>query len=252
MFLEAATQQTNNIFIMDPIAKLLGEWSSQVNIYSILLRVCLAVLLGAGIGWERSNKRHAAGLRTFILAILTTTIAMVLDKYFLEAFNSGLFIITGASVLALAIISCNTTIYTSKSTIKGLTTSVALWGVSFIGVTLGAGLYLTTIILFFVFLLSLSLFPKLEVFLKNRSVQFDVHLELTNASYLKDFTAVLRELGIRIFDIEANPAYMNSGVSVYTISLSIVKNELQKYKSHQDVIEALKCLPYVAHIEEMM
>ena len=251
MFLEEVNE-TKNIFVIDPIAKLLGNWSSEVNIYSILFRVILAVILGAGIGWERSNKRHAAGLRTFILAILTTTIAMVLDKYFQEVYDKGIFIITGAAVLALAIISCNTTIYTSKSTIKGLTTSVALWGVSFIGVTLGAGLYTTTLILFVVFLSSLSLFPKLEVFLKNRSTQFDVHLELINASYLKDFTAVLRQLGIRIFDIEVNPAYINSGLSVYTVSLSIMKEELQKYKTHHDVIEALKSLSYVSHIEEMM
>ena len=238
--------------IVDPLAHVMGEWASTINIYSIILRIALAIILGACIGWERSNKRHAAGLRTFILAILTTTITMVLDKYFQEVHNVGIFIVSGAAVLALAIISCNTTIYTSKSQIKGLTTSVALWGVSFIGLTLGAGLYTTTLILFVVFLLSLSLFPKIETILKNRSSQFDVHLELTNASYLKDFTAVLRELGIRIFDIEANPAYINSGVSVYSISLSIMREEVQKYKTHKELIEALKTLPYVAHIEEMM
>lgn len=238
--------------IVDPIATWFGEWASTVNIYSILLRFGLAILLGSCIGWERSNKRHAAGLRTFILAILTTTVAMVLDKYIQEVHQNSIYIISGAAVLSLAIISCNTTIYTSKSQIKGLTTSVALWGVSFIGLTLGAGLYTTTLILFVIFLLCLSLFPKIETILKNRSSQFDVHLELTNPSYLKDFTAVLRELGIRIFDIEANPAYINSGVSVYSISLSIMKEEVQKYKTHKELIEALKTLPYVAHIEEMM
>ena len=238
--------------IVDPIANLFGEWSSTVNIYSIMLRIALAVILGSAIGWERSNKRHAAGLRTFILAILTTTVAMILDKYIQEVHNNSIYFISGAAVLALAIISCNTTIYTSKSQIKGLTTSVALWGVSFIGLTLGAGLYTTTLILFVVFLFSLSLFPKIETILKNRSSQFDVHLELTNASYLKDFTAVLRELGIRIFDIEANPAYINSGVAVYTVSLCIMKEEVQKYKTHMELIEALKSLQYVAHIEEMM
>jgi putative Mg2+ transporter-C (MgtC) family protein len=176
--------------IVDPIANLFGEWSSTVNIYRIMLRISLAVNLVSAIGWERSNKRHAAGLRTFILAILTTTVAMILDKYIQEVHNNSIYFISGAAVLALDIISCNTTVYTSKSQIKRFTTSVALWGVSFIGFILGAGLYTTTLILFVVFLLSLSLFPKIETILKNRSSQFDVHLELTNASYLKDFTAV--------------------------------------------------------------
>ena len=93
--------------------------------------------------------------------------------------------------------------------------------------------------------------PKVETYLKNRSNHFEVHLELTNASYLKDFTTVLRELGIKIYELENNPAYFNSGLSVYTMSLSITKEELQKYKTHQEIIEALKSLPYVAYIEEI-
>ena len=59
--------------IVDPLAHVMGEWASTINIYSIILRIALAIILGACIGWERSNKRHAAGLRTFILAILTTS-----------------------------------------------------------------------------------------------------------------------------------------------------------------------------------
>ena len=237
--------------IVDPITNLLGEWSNTVNVYSIILRVGVAIILGALIGWERSNKRHAAGLRTFILTILTSTVAMILDKYFQETYKMGVFAISAATVLGLAILSSNTTVFTSKSQIKGLTTSVALWGSSFIGLALGAGFYTTTLIIFAVFFLSLALFPRIEIYLKNRTTYFEVHLELQSASYLKDFTTVLRELGIRIYDIENNPAYINSGLSVYTMSLSITKEELQKYKTHTEIIEALKSLDYVQHIEEI-
>ncbi len=237
--------------IVDPLANLLGDWSKNVNIYSIILRIGVALIIGFMVGWERSNKHHAAGLRTFMLAVLGSTVAMILDMFIKEKYDAGIFAISALSVLSLAIISCNTTIYTSKSQIKGLTTSVALWGVGFIGLALGAGLYLTTIILIVIFVLSLSMLPKVETYLKNRSNHFEVHLELTNASYLKDFTTVLRELGIRIYELENNPAYFNSGLSVYTMSLSITKEELQKYKTHQEIIEALKSLPYVAYIEEI-
>ena len=175
---------------------------------------------------------------------------MILDCFFYEKNTAGFFIISGAAILALGILSCNTTLYTSKSQIKGLTTSIALWAVGFIGLVIGAGLYLLTIILFVAILFSLSLFPKFEIYLKNRSNHFEVHLELTNASYLTDFVTVLRELGVRIDDIEANPAYLNSGLSVYSVSLSIVKEELQKYKTHKEVIEALNSLSYVAYVEE--
>ncbi len=63
----------------DPIAELLGPWASCVSAGTILLRIFLSLILGAVIGWERSNKRHSAGLRTFMLAFLIGTVAAVLD-----------------------------------------------------------------------------------------------------------------------------------------------------------------------------
>lgn len=50
--------------ITDPIATLLGSWSSTLNEYSILFRIVVSVLLSALIGWERSSKRHSVGFRT--------------------------------------------------------------------------------------------------------------------------------------------------------------------------------------------
>ncbi|HEY8396230.1 MAG TPA: MgtC/SapB family protein, partial [Bacilli bacterium] len=80
---------------------------------------------------------------------------------------------------------------------------------------------------------------------------FEFHLELKNVSYLKDFTTVIRNLGLKIDGIESNPAYLNSGLSVYSVSVSIIKNELKEFKTHKEIIDALKTLDYVYYIEEM-
>ena len=45
----------------DPIAHLLGTWSEEINLGSLLLRLTLIVCLAASIGCERSSKRHSAG-----------------------------------------------------------------------------------------------------------------------------------------------------------------------------------------------
>lgn len=238
--------------IVDPIAKLIGEWSQQIdNIYSIILKVVIVVIMGAIIGCERSSKRHAAGLRTFILTSLATTIVMMLDIYLMEKYGFKLAILSIGAIIAVAILSTNTTLYTSRSQIKGLTTSVGLWLSAIIGLTLGAGFYTITVIGFIALLSSLSLFPKFEIYLKNRSNHFEIHLELKNAKYLQEFVTTIRELGLRIDDIESNPAYANSGLSVYSVSLSIVSKELKKYKTHTEIIEALKSIEYICHIEEM-
>ena len=94
-------------------------------------------------------------------------------------------------------------------------------------------------------------FPPLEAALNNRSNHFEVHLELTNSVSLQDFVTVIRRLGLRIDEIEQNPAYVGSGLSVYSISISVSSEMLKKYKTHAEIIEALKTLEYVYHIEEM-
>ena len=63
----------------DPIGQLLGNWSVDLTIWSTLLRIVLSIVLAAIIGWERSSKRHAAGLRTFIIVSLASTLAMIID-----------------------------------------------------------------------------------------------------------------------------------------------------------------------------
>ena len=78
-----------------------------------------------------------------------------------------------------------------------------------------------------------------------------MHLELTNRSNLQEFVTTIRRLGIRIDDIESNPAYLNSGLSVYSVSLTILSKELKKYKRHDEIIQAMRSLDYVYHIEEM-
>lgn len=83
------------------------------------------------------------------------------------------------------------------------------------------------------------------------SILAEIHLELKNSNYLRDFVTVSRQLGLRIDDIEANQAYVGSGLSVYTITFTIFSAELKKYKTHREIIQALSSLDYIYHIEEL-
>ncbi len=236
--------------INDPIAKLLGPWAVDGGAWSILLRLALAMLFGAIIGCERATKRHVAGLRTFMLVCLASAIAMMLDTN-LSYPGSGVPVLSAAAIIGLAIISCNSILFSSRSQIKGLTTSVGLWACSAVGLAVGACLYTVALAGFVALLVCLSLFPAFEAYLKDRSNHFEIHLELTDKLKLQDFATTLRRLGVRIDDIESNPAYLNSGLSVYSISLTITSAELKKYKRHDEIIEALRSLEYVYFIAEL-
>ena len=236
----------------DPVAELLGPWSSGVSAGTILLRIFLSLILGAIIGWERSNKRHSAGLRTFMLAFLIGTVAAVLDCcIFSFSGNKGYFILSGCVIIGASIITVHSMFYSSRNQIKGLTTAVGLWVSAVIGIALGLGFYTVALASYAAMLCILFWFPPLEVAFNNRSNHFEVHLELTSSVCLQDFVTVIRRLGLKIDEIELNPAYVGSGLSVYTISISVSSEMLKKYKSHTEIIEALKSLDYVYFIEEM-
>ena len=235
----------------DVTAGLLGPWSAELGLGAILLRAALSVLLSAVIGCERSSKRHSAGLRTFILVSITGTAAMLTDRLLMELAGVPVPVLSAAAVIGMATISGNSILFSSKNQIKGLTTSAGLWCCGLIGMALGAGLYTLSLVLFLVLLCSMSGLPVLEKHLKDRSNHFEVHLELKNKGDLAEFVATIRALGIRIDDIESNPAYVGSGLSVFSVSFTVTSAELKQYKKHEEIIEALRSLEYVYYIEEM-
>ena len=163
---------------LDPLANLLGDWSKTLNTGSAIFRVAMVVILAAVIGCERSSKRHSAGLRTFILISFASAAAMLLDLFLMEAHGCQLPLLSAATLLASALVSVNSILFSSRSQIKGLTTSAGLWACSVLGFTLGAGLYTLTVIVFLFLLCILACFPSFEVFLKNRSNHFEIHVEL--------------------------------------------------------------------------
>lgn len=239
------------MIVHDPIATLLGEWSEDFTVGSVFFRIGITLLFAFLIGWERSSKRHSAGLRTFILVALASAIAMMIDLYLHRDGTAFIPLLSAAAVIATAMISGNSILFSSRSQIKGLTTSAGLWTCSVIGLSAGGGMYTVTLVAFAVLLFILAGLPPIETYFKNRSNHFEVHLELKDKAYLQDFVTVLRRLGVRIDDIESNSAYVGSGLSVYSVTVTICSKELKKYKTHSEIIEALRSLEYIYHIEEI-
>lgn len=238
----------NTSNFIDPLAKLLGDWSSELSFYSILFRFVISILFASLLGWERSNKRHSAGLRTFILITLLGTVCAVLDIALVKSGDTSLYLFSGLAILGGVVISGNSILFSAKKQIKGLTTSVALWLCLLLGIVIGLGYYLVAIVLAALMLVILIFFPMLEIFLKNKSNHFEIHLELKDKTKLQDIVFTLRKLDIRIDDLELNSAYLGTGLSVYALSLTL-KNK--KAGKHKEIVEALSSLDYVSYVEEI-
>ena len=234
----------------DIIAEILGPWSMDINAGSILLRLCMAILLTTIIGWERSGKRLALGLRSFIILGITCCSAMMADTVIMARSAMPLPILSATAFIVAFMTGNGATYFSSRSKMRGITTVACLCCSCLVGILCGAGFYFLAPMTFICMYISTTFLAKLETYLLSRSERFSVHMELRSRTDLKDFITVVRELGMRVHEIESNPAYHNSGLSVYSVSLSIVSPELKHFKIHAEIIEALSSLEYVSFIEE--
>lgn len=239
--------------IIDPIVKSLGEggaWLASLEIGTVLIRLFLAILLSGIIGMERAVKRHAAGLRTYVLVCVASCIAMLADLFLFETYNAGDPARIGAQVISgIGFLGAGTILVTSRNHIKGLTTAAGLWACACLGLAIGAGFYTVSLIGFGLIAIALLFMPRLEHLFTKRAGRYELHIEFEQRASLKEFVSYVRSLGMEIIQVENNPAYANSGLSVYTILIS--NKNVKLFKDHGDFVEDVKKLPYVEFVEEI-
>lgn len=233
---------------VDPITDVLGPWLNDVtNIWTILIRIFLATLCAGSIGFERTRKRHAAGLRTYILVCLGAAIVMMLSDYLCIIHPDTDSARLGAQVISgIGFLGAGSILITSKSRIKGLTTAAGLWTAACMGLAIGSGFYTLAIVANIVILIILSVMPSIEAMFRRKTRYFELHVELNTRQNLKDLVNFLRGINVKISSIEKNPAYLDSGLSVYTMML----NSHEKH-DHDTFISTIQNLEYVNFCEEI-
>ncbi|MBN1869651.1 MAG: MgtC/SapB family protein [Candidatus Omnitrophica bacterium] len=119
------------------------------DLIDILFKVLLSILLSSLIGFERELRQKGAGLRTHILVGLGSTLIVLTSLHLFDIYKESAVIdptrmiagvITGIGFI------CAGTIMHAQSRIRGLTTAAALWIVSGVGISVGAGHYSAAII----------------------------------------------------------------------------------------------------------
>lgn len=126
---------------------LAGYLEMQTPFAEVAVRLFLAMLFGAVIGWEREVHDKPAGLRTHMLVSLGAASFMLLaSELTLEAFSRDQVrldptrvvegVVTGIGFLGAG------TIIQAGGDVRGLTTAAAIWVVGSVGLACGGGYYL--------------------------------------------------------------------------------------------------------------
>lgn len=115
-----------------------------------ILRILTASVCGALIGSEREKRSKNAGVRTHILVSLASSLMMIVSKYgfydviMTEGISIDASRIAAGVVTAIGFLGAGVIFIRNENTI-GLTTAAGLWGTVGIGITIGAGMYITGI-----------------------------------------------------------------------------------------------------------
>lgn len=136
----------------------------------IIFQLILATILGALVGLEREYKRKEAGLRTYTLVSLGSTLFTIVAFEIFRNFSRVNFDplrVIQAVAVGIGFIGAGLIIF-RRDHIEGLTTAAGLWVVSAIGVAIGVKFYfpaifvtfLTIVILFGLRLLEEKIFRK--------------------------------------------------------------------------------------------
>ena len=113
-----------------------------------VLRIIIATILGAIIGFERERSHKPAGLRTHMFVCMGSCL-FTIASFFLLPENVGdsadVTRIAAGVVAGISFIGAGS-IIALRGDVKGLTTAASLWVIAAIGLMIGLGNYLLPII----------------------------------------------------------------------------------------------------------
>ena len=134
----------------------------------IIIRLLLGALIGGIIGFERQAHGRAAGFRTQLLVCVACVLLMIVSEYYhnLSYFDSSYVRADPARIAAGAITGVGFlgagVILKTGINVQGLTTAACIWIVSAIGLAIGSGLYLASIITFVITYIALLILRNVE------------------------------------------------------------------------------------------
>jgi putative Mg2+ transporter-C (MgtC) family protein len=157
----------------------------------LLIRLCLAALLGSVVGAERERLLWAAGLRTHMLVCVGACLLMIVSAFgFADVIGSYHVILDPSRVAAQVVSGIGFlgagSILLRGEVVKGLTTAASLWTVAAIGLAVGGGLYVAAMASTAIILIILAGIKPLEEFYRDRATSCELRIRAARGAMSVD------------------------------------------------------------------
>jgi len=165
----------------------------------IATRLGIAAGLGAAVGLEREARGHPAGFRTLIIISMSSALIMILSlkisggEAYTDPGRIAAQVISGMGFLGAGVI------MRTGLTVRGLTTAAMMWGVTAIGLCVGAGYTLEGMMATLVILIVQYVLPPIErVLLRSHAKQVLYLHAIPRSGLVDDLTKALTKHGQRV------------------------------------------------------
>ncbi|MBQ4302652.1 MAG: MgtC/SapB family protein [Oscillospiraceae bacterium] len=223
-------------------AEILARQFSLWQYAEFFIRLLVACVCGAAIGYERSKRLKEAGIRTHIIVCCAAALTMIVSKYgfgdLVSPDGAGLYgtkgtdparlaaqIIGGVSFLGAGII------FRNGNSIKGLTTAAGIWATAGIGLAVGAGMYVvgifTTVVVAVIQILTHRFTVGVDSMVVGR-----MHCVVSHsAEFRKALNEYIEEHGMQILEVKID--FLEDGSAAYNLTLrmrhDVTVNDLSEF-----------------------
>ncbi len=218
-----------------------------ISLFSIALRIVLALLIGGLLGLDRGINNRPAGFRTYTLVCLGATLVMLTNQYVWQYMQVSDPVRMGAQVVSgIGFLGAGAIIITGKSQVKGLTTAAGLWASACSGLAIGIGFYEGAVLGALAVLVVISAFRTLDSAIRKHAREMILYVEITRGETLGNFINYARRQGFDIAQIQVTKNKLAGGEICAVIS---VKSPTRC--NHAEMCQVLSEAPGVDYLEEV-
>ena len=170
--------------------------------FEFLIKMVLATVMGAIIGFERKSRNKEAGIRTHAIVSLASALMMIVSKYGFfdiiefDAARVAAQVVSGIGFLGTGLI------FVKNNAVNGLTTAAGIWATAGIGLAMGAGLYAVAIFGTLLIVIVQILMHK-DTFLSkdHLTITFEISLE-DSFNTIREIRSCLERFKLEIQNVE--------------------------------------------------
>ena len=170
------------------------DFMHEINVWTVIIRIVLATLMGGIIGIERFKQGRAAGMRTHILVALGATLASMIGLFLYQEMGmaNDPTRIAAQVVSGIGFLGMGTILIKGRFQITGLTTAAGLWATAAIGLALGMGFYSGSIATFICAVLTVTLMSRIEYLLTKKYNRFGIYVEIKSDEFVRNTIDMLK------------------------------------------------------------